>query len=84
MDRGADKPTKPPKPTKPSSVQIVGMLPQSGAMSRTVAPAGIAFLVLDALDEERASFYRNLGFVSLPSQPLRMVNSSATMRAAMG
>ena len=65
----------------------VGRLLLRDALVRTVAAAehgGIAFLVLDALDEQRAGFYRALGFVSLPSQPLRMVISTATMRAAMG
>jgi len=72
---------------RPLQGKGVGRLLLRDAMRQTVAAAehgGIAFLVLDALDEERAGFYRNLGFVSLPSQSLRMVIPAATMRAAMG
>ena len=72
---------------RPLQGKGLGRLLLRDAMRRTVAAAeqgGVAFLVLDALDEARAGFYRDLGFVSLPSQPLRMVISTATMRAAMG
>jgi GNAT superfamily N-acetyltransferase len=62
----------------------VGRLLLRDAMRQTVAASiigGVAFLVLDALDDERAAFYRLLGFVPLPSQPLRMVIPTAVMRA---
>jgi len=72
---------------RPLQGKGLGRLLLRDAMRQTVAAAehgGIAFLVLDAIDDQRAGFYRNLGFVPLPSQPLRMVIPTATMRAAMG
>jgi ribosomal protein S18 acetylase RimI-like enzyme len=64
----------------------IGRLLQRDAMRQTVAASafgGIAFLVLDAIDEQRADFFRRLGFRSLPSQPLRLVIPTEVMRAAI-
>jgi GNAT superfamily N-acetyltransferase len=44
---------------------------------------GGKFIVLDAIDEKTASFYRKLGFVDLPSQPLRMLMNAAKARNAI-
>jgi GNAT superfamily N-acetyltransferase len=64
----------------------LGQLLLRDAMHQTVLAStlgGVAFLVLDALDEERVRFYTHLGFVRLPSNPLRLVLSCATIRAAL-
>lgn len=39
-------------------------------------------IVVDAKDERAASFYRKYGFISFPSQPLRLFLPTATARAA--
>ena len=67
--------------------KAIGRALLADAMKQTVAASAygaIAFLVLDALDEERVGFYRNLGFQSLPSQPMRMIIPTETMRRAQG
>ena len=64
----------------------IGRLLLRDAMRQSVAASrygGIAFLVLDAVDDERAGFYRHLGFQSLPSQPLRMAIPTEIMRRAV-
>jgi len=44
---------------------------------------GIAFLVLDAMDDAAVPFYRQFGFVALPSQPLRLVLPASVIRQAV-
>jgi GNAT superfamily N-acetyltransferase len=51
---------------------------------------GVKFLMLDVLDDGnevamkmRADFYRKLGFISLPSRPMRMFIPVATIRTAL-
>lgn len=65
----------------------LGKLLLKDAMRQTASASrlgGVAFLVLDAIDEERAAFYRQFGFVSLPTQPLRMVLPTKTIERASG
>lgn len=42
--------------------------------------AGGRFIVLDAINEEAAKFYRSMGFEPLVSQPSRMIISMAKIR----
>lgn len=64
----------------------IGRLLLRDAMGQTVRAGeygGIAFLVLDALDDAAVPFYRQFGFVALPSQPLRLVLPTSVIRRAV-
>ncbi|MYC59444.1 MAG: GNAT family N-acetyltransferase [Gammaproteobacteria bacterium] len=71
----------------------LGNLLLSDAVKRVTAVAaqiGLKAIVLDVIDdggpeaaEKRASFYRSMGFRTLPSRPDRMILSIETIRRAM-
>jgi ribosomal protein S18 acetylase RimI-like enzyme len=64
----------------------IGRLLLRDAMGQTVLAGeygGIAFLVLDAIDEAAVPFYRQFGFTALPSQPLRLVLPASVIRQAV-
>jgi len=45
--------------------------------------AGIRVLLVDSLDEDAAAFYRNIGFVESPIDPLVLMLPLATARSAL-
>ena len=56
------------------------------AMLRTVEvsrAAGVRMLIVHAIDEPAAAFYRRLGFESLPRQPLTMLLPIETIIQAL-
>ncbi|MDQ6928497.1 MAG: N-acetyltransferase [Actinomycetota bacterium] len=56
------------------------------ALSRAVAAsrqAAARLVVVDAIGEDVASFYRHHGFVPLPEQPLRLVQKLSSIEAAL-
>jgi GNAT superfamily N-acetyltransferase len=64
----------------------IGGLLLRDAMAQTIRASeygGIAFLVLDAIDEAAAPFYGQFGFTALPSQPLRLVLPASVIRQAI-
>lgn len=64
----------------------LGHLLLRDAMTQTAIAStygGVAFLVLDAIDAEKAAFYGKFGFVELADSPLRMVIPTKTIRAAL-
>lgn len=65
----------------------IGRMLLRDAMGQTLRAGeygGIAFLVLDAIDDAAVPFYRQFGFVALPSQPLRMALPTSVIRQAVG
>lgn len=64
----------------------IGCLLLRDAMGQTMRAGeygGIAFLVLDAIDEAVVPFYLQFGFTALPSQPLRLVLPASVIRQAV-
>ena len=64
----------------------LGRLLLRDAMGQTLRAGeygGIAFLVLDAIDEAAVPFYLQFGFTPVPSQPLRLVLPSSVIRQAV-
>jgi GNAT superfamily N-acetyltransferase len=64
----------------------IGSFLTANALAKCVDIADLGggrYVVLDALNENAARLYRRLGFVDLPSQPLRMVIAMATVRKAI-
>jgi ribosomal protein S18 acetylase RimI-like enzyme len=45
---------------------------------------GSALMIVDALDERAADFYRHFGFLSLPHQSLRLVITMAAIKKVLG
>ncbi len=67
--------------------QGVGSFLTAAALAKCVDIADMAggrFVVLDALNDSAARLYRRLGFVDLPSKPLRMIIAMSTVRKSMG
>jgi GNAT superfamily N-acetyltransferase len=57
------------------------------ALSRAVAAnrqAAARLVVVDALDEHAASFYRHFGFEAIPHDPLRLVQKLSAIETALG
>ncbi len=50
-------------------------------VASALAQLGIAGLFVDAKDEPAAAFYRRFGFIPLPSHPLRLFLTSATIQS---
>ena len=64
-----------------------GALLLAEALRKAVAAgeaAAARLVVVDAVDEQAASFYRRHGFVSAPGYPLRLYRRMSDIRASLG
>lgn len=63
-----------------------GALPPAEALRKAVAAgeaAVVRLVVVDAIDEQAASFYRHHGFVTAPDHPMRLYRRMSDIRTSL-